>query len=859
MCPARALVCPERIPEGLLQSFKVRNIEKKSCEEFFEKSYPLIIGQIDAVLFINEIAKVAADITVTYRNIRNEPVNFYIKCRDFIIDYDTNMRVWYQKYVVERCLGEIEKMANISSVTFQNVHEVEINSFPVHIGSAYNDEEFVSLEHRETAFQKRLRTFAVKNLKHIETICFLADAQKIYEKEMKTILEDYPIVKVGACFIAQFMKNENEHSNVYIQCVGDIIDSATDLKLWYTEHIIEKCQKKMESFEIMGSGWTFESILELEFTVNKYDAIKGSSYIPLPKFLLSKKAIINVRNDDDRCFMWAILSALYPADHSAERVSNYEEYVKYLNLAGIKFPTSLRDISQFEQMNLYISVNVYMFDEECSKVTPIRLTKEEREKHVNLLLLTEPLPDQQAFTDLERKSHYCWIKNLSRMISSQVAKSKRKLCFCNRCLQHFSSADKLDAHTPRCAEQNDCQITMPGPDEKFVSFNNFKNQLPVPFIIYADIESILKDRDINHTNQTIYQEHEAYSVGYFLKCNFDQEKSVYKSDRGPDCIKWFVNELFNISKELAPILRAIEPIIITDEGEEIFNSAKICHICEMEFDENDVKVRDHNHITGEFRGAAHSRCNILYQDCRTIPVVFHNLSGYDSHFFIREISTQFKGDVSIIPINDQKYISFTKTVDALAIPGKNGSHENIKLRFIDSFRFMASSLDKLASYLPSEKKKILHQQFSGLEANQLELLERKGVFPYDFVCSWEKLNCPNLPQKEYFYSILTDSHISTEEYEHAQKVWRAFGMQSLGEYSDLYLKTDILLLADVFENFRETCLEIYKLDPAHYFTAPGFSWDAMLRYTKVDIELFTDIDMLMFIERGKEYSIFSYG
>lgn len=118
------------------------------------------------------------------------------------------------------------------------------------------------------------------------------------------------------------------------------------------------------------------------------------------------------------------------------------------------------------------------------------------------------------------------------------------------------------------------------------------------------------------------------------------------------------------------------------------------------------------------------------------------------------------------------------------------------------------------------------------------MLQRKGIFPYEYV------------PKQAFYSQLNDAEISNEEYQFACKMWDKFNCKTLAEYSDLYLKTDVLLLADVFENFRQTCFQIYDLDPAHYYTAPGLSWDAMLKYTKVKIELLTDPDMLLFVERG---------
>ena len=168
------------------------------------------------------------------------------------------------------------------------------------------------------------------------------------------------------------------------------------------------------------------------------------------------------------------------------------------------------------------------------------------------------------------------------------------------------------------------------------------------------------------------------------------------------------------------------------------------------------------------------------------------------------------------------------------------------LVFLDNFQFMSSSLYKLVSNLPRESLKYTSEMFKD---NKLDLMARKGVYPYDYMDSFDKFN-DKLPRKDEFYSIFNDEHISDEDYQHAQSVWNTFCLKTMGEYHDLYLKSDILLLADVFENFRKTCMQYYKLDPCHYFTSPGLSWDAMLKMTDIKLELMTDIDMFQFIEKG---------
>lgn len=154
-----------------------------------------------------------------------------------------------------------------------------------------------------------------------------------------------------------------------------------------------------------------------------------------------------------------------------------------------------------------------------------------------------------------------------------------------------------------------------------------------------------------------------------------------------------------------------------------FDSVETCHICEDPFIAGDVKVRDHNHFTGAFRGLAHQECNLNYKIRPIIPIVFHNFFNYNSHFIIKNVATQFTGAISILPINKEKYISVQKFY-------MHAGNKGLIFRFIDSFRFMDSSLDKLDSYLSEDQFEILRKEFSRLNAHQLKLLSKKGIFPY---------------------------------------------------------------------------------------------------------------------------------
>ena len=130
------------------------------------------------------------------------------------------------------------------------------------------------------------------------------------------------------------------------------------------------------------------------------------------------------------------------------------------------------------------------------------------------------------------------------------------------------------------------------------------------------------------------------------------------------------------------------------------------------------------------------------------------------------------------------------------------------------------------------------------------MLLRKGVYPYEYIDGWDRFNEKIIPCKESFYSNLTLENISETDYAHANNIFKKFNINNLGEYHDLYVRSDTLLLADIFENFRQSCLKNYELDPAHFVSLPGLAWQACLKKTNVELELLTDYDMLLMVEEG---------
>ena len=179
----------------------------------------------------------------------------------------------------------------------------------------------------------------------------------------------------------------------------------------------------------------------------------------------------------------------------------------------------------------------------------------------------------------------------------------------------------------------------------------------------------------------------------------------------------------------------------------------------------------------------------------------------------------------------------------------NEKEKLIELRFIDSFKFMSSSLDSLTKNLVNGGGKQLFE-FEDYSELQYDLLTRKGIYPYEYMSSWDRFEEMQLPPIEAFYGKLSLSSISSDDYQHAQRVWKEFRIHNLGDYHDLYLRTNVVLLANMYNAFRETCLEHYKLDPVHFYTSPGLAWKVCLKCTGIILGLLTDSNMLLIFERG---------
>jgi hypothetical protein len=612
--------------------------------------------------------------------------------------------------------------------------------------------------------------------------------------------------------------------------------------------------------------------------VSEFAPARGSSYLPTPEWIALKKACVNVHNEDKRCFLWSVAAALWPADKHADRCSKYAAHLAELDDSMLVYPVCMHDpaIELFEEQNR-VSVNVWRADDETqrcqvARISPVANT--EGYRPVDLLYFEGKrvsLPQLCALKKgslcravpeaaLEANGHYLWVRNPSRLLSAQLTAHKSTAFVCRSCFKHQHNKEEHDAHVSKCRPSGGpVQYTILPPEGSTIRFKAIHKQLPFPYAIYADSEAYQRDfagavnnPEVRGPSTAALTQHEGASFQFCVTTRgegWELPEGVPHLSRVFDSAREFLEELCRVGQRLKEEVQSVqvdrsgykpmEPL--TAEQERSVVETQTCHICGHAACK---PVLDHCHRTGAFRGVACEACNLQYRYKDTnIPVFFHNGRGYDWHLLFKEVAyvEALQHRLSVIPRNFEQYISWSGG----------------PLRFLDSAGFYApgTSLEKLVAVLRQGGP--LRQQFPHLCAafpgrsdEDLALLCRKGVFPYEWFTGAHCMEERALPPIEAFTSRLSGETISVADYAHAQRVWERFGCRTFRNYHNLYLRCDVAQLADVFEAYRDVSLRGYGLDPVYYFSAPNMAWDAMFKKTGVELEQISDESMYEFFEKG---------
>ena len=579
-------------------------------------------------------------------------------------------------------------------------------------------------------------------------------------------------------------------------------------------------ERQIQNQETKESGWIIDKINSMKISFYKTTELNGSFYVKIP---LRSNATLNIQNNDKYCFIWSILASLHPCENThPSRVNNYLQYFNELNFQGFDFTNGFKcsDVHKFNELN-NLSVNIYELnfyqdgDKWKHNLIPIEISKNDSGKVIDLLIY---------------KNHYAFIKKL-HVFSGDHNKS----FVCRRCLNSYTCENALTNHKEKCGEDNICTIRTS--NKPHLYWKKHFHKSPLYFRIYADFEAENEIDGSNIGNKTtnIYKQNPVLN-GYYILSALDDvlESGYYESLLGHDNVDWFVKEVIKLENKMVFYLKNTkEDIIMSKENEEGFKNNNICRFCEKEIISE--KVKDHCHLSGKNRGPAHNVCNInvKQKDSNFIPFAFHNFSNYDCHMFFKRLVDLKKDKVKIknIPKTNEEYIAV-----------KNGC-----IRFIDSYRFLSESLDKLVKNLDEDDFKILKKAFPDKWQN----INKKLAYPYEYFNSFDDYKKPvdNL-KRENCFSKLKNDYPDDGEIERTREIIKLFNIKDGEDLTRLYCKKDVILLADVMEKFVKVSFEEYGINPLYCVSLPGFTYQCALKYTDIKLQTLQDKDLILLIENN---------
>ena len=560
-------------------------------------------------------------------------------------------------------------------------------------------------------------------------------------------------------------------------------------------------------------------------------------------------------------FIYCLLAAIYSNDlhrnvmHSKQA---YQNFLKTLNLENIfsYHSSSFRTLKLFLRHNQQLNITIILYEGRLSPSTG----KIEIFKHSTLGCGSKKICILRLFNFhmKTKRSFYFYLKNPSTI--HNFLHKNRKWC-CLVCFDRFTSKQRLLNHLQKCNANNIKSYMYPkqGSYIKFGKDDQAKYHSPLPIIGFADFETILNPLT-PLVNENVYCD-KCYSgnckcfsytklmdkhelISYSIVFVDSKSQLIFeKHFCGEQVEKFFLQTLCSIEESLLRLIISKKDVKsmdnLTQEELEKFEAAFFCYICKEKFDSSDrmkIKNKDHCHWSGVYRGASCTWCNLRNKAQNLIPIFMHNFKGYDSKLLLSCLTqSQDKTKCNILASNTQNFrsISFRS------------------FRFGDSLEHLPSSLDKLIRELnktyDSNDFNILKQSmliFDGpITYKKLKLITSgKGIYPYK-MASRNMKKVTKFPDKQEFFNHLTKTHCCKEDYNYARKVWQAFNIANLEEYTKLYNHCDVLLLAEAFFLYRKVILQSFKLDPPHFYGIPSLSFNIMLKFSQIKLQHLSDPKM----------------
>ena len=665
-------------------------------------------------------------------------------------------------------------------------------------------------------------------------------------------------------------RKENVYQGTFMSRMLTIASTNLDEQI---DQVIAHIEPKLEKFTRHKSGWSLKSLDALSIKMTCGVNHSGGIPINIPPHLKKCRYVKVLRGGkkSNHCFETSVRYSL--AQQSGMDMSKFLDVDKVdeclrekfpLNCNGMPFPFEFKYFQSFEKRN-NIALRVYLHDGHKIRGTLYAKPEKSDERKVYLLYLANQDRGE------EYPGHFLPITNMRSLINDIDKKSRRHLdFFCDYCLKGFRTQNEFSLHKEFCSKIEKPQRTVIPKNLTHHEFKDHQKTTKPINVVYADIEAMIhtegetkKHIPIAVGCQTVWHE-------FLNKDSHEQLTFVGKS-----CILEFLDYLeqlcftnFKLMKNTHQKIKMTE-MDITHHAEAIK-----CAFCAIQFnfeDKNKRKCADHDHLTGDYIQALCGRCNRLRRQSRyRIPVLFHNLKGYDAHHIMRyglikrkdwKIQPLYQSGSNCLGINvdvpipdsfheedkDDDGDEEEEEEEVTELITTSRSRKTFRISFLDSFQFLKGSLENQSKMLKSAPfTENMLKRYYQLEGDADNFT--KGVFPYSYLSSLENLEEQSLPPIEMFFNDLTDEPCSQENCEVAKQAWRDAGCVTFKDYLIYYLKLDVSLLTDCFEQFRKTSFETAGLDPVHFYGIPGLTFSFAFKYTGMKLQALPTTEMYLLFE-----------
>ena len=678
-----------------------------------------------------------------------------------------------------------------------------------------NKKQRLDIEMFLISLKDQLKVTLKQNLKKLKNLKFDISAQVVLGK-LEIGQERERIIHTRPWFKSSWKIVNNKHE------LERRITSAT-----------EKVLDSYDNYMRMGSGWFLVEVLQMKLNIYKYKPLRGGCIASkLPEPYDKMRGILTFeQTGDQKCFLYCVLAHLYPQKTKKNDFLQYKKYETKLKTESLSFPVGINEITTFEKDN-DLSINVYVLEKEDEGVTAksIRVSEncDNANAHINLLL---------------HKKHFHLITNISTFLRYR---NKHRRWQCSRCLTFHSCQENLANHRKFCNDKrNGTSLQFPRHGERQM-FKNVQNIPKAPFVMYCDLEtyaSSVSESQKGEGKTKKEAKHKAMAFGLYCVCSeeefSDEKPTVYV---GEDAIEKLFEELKKKIDGIHDIQKTVNyPIHMSKTDKRRHKKAKRCYVCRKRFEESHEKLRDHNHLRRRknYLGPVCVVCNLHCSDLKEkVPVFMHNAGRFDLHLLIEKLHHLKGGNFHILP-------KTSETFTAMSMFGG-------KVEIRDSINHLPNALSDLVELNKESGKSFPHtaKSFHSEGPGSLKLIVKKGIFPHGYMTEFRKLEDETLPDRSAFYDPLREMEVSEADYLHAEKVFKHFACRSLRDYMMVYLTSDVTLLADIFEAYRDFFKTKFDLDPAHYVSLPSLSYDCAMKYTRCKIDYIHDEETYQFVKQA---------